>query len=73
MCEENTEDAANRKKHEGEDREEDTGFRINLPFGLGWLRGDGTHLSLLMPVIKWILMFSTGMYLALRILQELRQ
>lgn len=66
MIDENEEPHQNRE-------DDDTGFRINLPFGLGWLRGDGSHLSLLMPVIKWILLWSTVMYLALRIMQELRQ
>lgn len=72
MYDKRAEDAKREKKHEGDDKDDDTGFRINLPFGIGWLRGDGTHLALLMPAIRWVLVFATGMYLALRILQELR-
>lgn len=72
MYDKNTDDAGKDEHQRDHDSDDDTGFRINLPFGLGWLRGDGTHLSVLMPVIKWVLMFATGMYLVLRILQELR-
>lgn len=53
--------------------EDEPGFRINLPFGLGWLRGDGSHLSALLPVVRWVLLTSSALYLILRIVQEWRQ
>lgn len=52
--------------------EEPTGFKINLPFGMGWLRGDGNHLTLLMPIVKWVLAASASLYLIQRIIQEWR-
>lgn len=48
---------------------ESTGFRINLPFGLGWLRGDGNHLTLLVPLLKWLLAASVIMYQVQRIVE----
>lgn len=50
--------------------EDEPGFRINLPFGLGWVRGDGSHVAILMPAVKWLLIASTALYLVLRIVQE---
>jgi len=58
--------------HENLD-DEPPGFQINLPFGLGWLRGDGSHLAALLPVVRWVLLLSSALYLVLRILQEWRQ
>ena len=50
--------------------EDEPGFRINLPFGLGWIRGDGSHVAILMPALKWLLIAATALYLILRIVQE---
>lgn len=61
------------QKNDEDDKNQDDdepGFRINLPFGLGWLRGDGTHLALLMPSLKWVLIAASALYLILRIIQE---
>lgn len=60
------------KNDENDENQDDDqpGFRFNLPFGLGWIRGDGSHVSLLMPAVKWALIVSTALYLALRIIQE---
>lgn len=58
--------------HENLD-EDQPGFQINLPFGLGWMRGDGSHLSALLPVVRWVLLTSSALYLILRIVQEVRQ
>jgi len=57
---------------DGETEEDDDrpGFLIRLPFGLGWLRGDGTHLTVLIPMIRWLIASSTLVYLGIRIWQE---
>ena len=52
--------------------DDEAGFQINLPFGLGWLRGDGSHLALLMPVIRWMLVGTSVLYLILRIIEEVK-
>ena len=57
------------EEYNNQDNDE-PGFRFNLPFGFGWVRGDGSHVALLMPVIKWALIASTALYLILRIVQE---
>jgi len=49
--------------------EDEPGFRFVIP-GVGWIRGDGTHVELLMPAVKWALIASTALYLILRIVQE---
>ena len=61
-----------RKTDEDDKNQDDDepGFRINLPFGLGWVRGDGSHVAILMPAVKWLLIASASLYLALRIVQE---
>jgi len=61
-----------RKTDEDDKNQDDDepGFRINLPFGLGWVRGDGSHVAILMPAIKWLLIGSAALYLILRIVQE---
>ncbi len=69
MSDQNTENGNN--ADEGND-DGKPGFRIILPFGLGWLRGDGGHLALLMPTVKYGLIVASGLYLILRIIQELR-
>ena len=50
--------------------DDEPGFRINLPFGLGWIRGDGSHVSILMPAIKWALIVAAALYLVERIVQQ---
>lgn len=57
----------NENLEEKKESEEDDkpGFRINLPFGMGWLRGDGSHLAALLPTIRWLIVFSTILYLIL--------
>ena len=64
-------DEANRKQ-DGDEDDEKPGFLLNLPFGLGWLRGDGHHLEILLPAVRWIVIASTAIYLGIRIIQELR-
>lgn len=48
------------------------GFKINLPFGFGWLRGDGSHLSLLMPAFRWVLVLASLWFIIERILRDLK-
>ncbi len=50
--------------------DDEPGFQINLPFGFGWVRGDGSHVAILMPAVKWLLIAATALYLLLRIVQE---
>lgn len=61
------------QKNDENDENQDNnqpGFQFNFPFGLGWIRGDGSHVALLMPALKWALIVSTALYLALRVIQE---
>ena len=49
--------------------EDETGFRLNLP-NSSWIRGDGSHLSQVMPALKWILAAVTATHLVLRMIEE---
>lgn len=65
---------SDKKNNDGEDGEFDDnepGFRIVLPFGLGWLRGNSHHLEILLPMLRWIIIASTAAYLAIRLVQEM--
>ena len=58
------------KDDENDEDDDRPGFLIRLPFGLGWLRGDGEHLMILIPMIRWLVVVSTMAYLGIRIWQE---
>jgi hypothetical protein len=60
----------NEKNEEEDDKK--PGFKINLPFGLGWLRGDGGHVSQLIPAIRWIVILGSVWWLMRQVLMELR-
>jgi len=65
----------NEKSDEDEKKSEDDdkpGFLVRLPFGMGWLRGDGSHLTALLPAIRWLIVFATVLYLLLRIVEGMR-
>jgi len=63
MNEKNEEIQNNQDEHE-------PGFRFNFPFGLGWIRGDGGHVAMLMPAIRWTLIVASALYLILQIIRE---
>lgn len=63
MNQENEDDDDNQEKNK-------PGFQFNFPFNFGWIRGDGTHVSLLMPAMKWALLAAIAVHLILRIIQE---
>lgn len=45
-----------------EPKEDDGGFEIHLPFGMGRIWGKGHHLDMILPVIKWLIVFVTLLF-----------
>ena len=62
----------NGKNNESDENHEDVkaGFQVNLPFNFGWIRGDRSHVSLLVPALKWALLAAIAVHLILRIIHE---
>jgi len=63
----------NGERGKNTENDEVPGFLIRLPFGLGWLRGNGNHLAVLMPVIRWVVVAVTVVYLAGRVLEGMKR
>lgn len=62
----------NQKNDESDEKQDKNkpGFQFNFPFNFGWIRGDGSHVSLLVPALKWAVVAITALHLILRIIQE---
>jgi len=60
-------------EEEEEKDDDEPGFLLRLPFGLGWMRGDGAHLTAILPVVRWIVVGATVIYLVGRVVEDIRR
>ena len=51
--------------------DDDGGFEIYLPLGMGKIWGKGRHLELLMPIIKWLVVATTLLFAVAQAFQTL--